>query len=135
VSEELGEALRSALEDAGISYRGLADLLTEHGLDRSKDTVNHWISGVQPMRPDEVFTVEKALALAPGELSKIDGYIPLEARKTITVEEAIQTDRRLRGPARRFLLAALSGVLRDQRLSGRQSVVHSSTPPRTRRGR
>lgn len=115
--DRLPDALRDALADRGVSYRVFADMLAELGLDRSKDTVNLWVNGVQPMRPDEVFLVERALELKPGELSRVAGFLPADAKPAVSIEDAIRADLRLRPASKRFLLAALKGVLAEDRKS------------------
>lgn len=115
MSDELPEALRERLEDAGVSYRTLADRLRKRGLDRSKDTVNLWVNGVQPMRPDEIFLVEEILELPPGDLSRVAGFLPTTARPARSTEDAIRADERLSPSARRFMLAALRGVIAEEK--------------------
>lgn len=115
MSDELPEALRERLEDAGVSYRTLAERLRKRGLDRSKDTVNLWVNGVQPMRPDEIFVVEEVLELPPGDLSRVAGFLPTTARTIKTTEDAIRADHRLGPAAKRFMLAALRGVIAEEK--------------------
>lgn len=117
MADKLPEALRDALADRGVSYRLFAEMLTELGLERSKDTVSFWVNGVQPMRPDEVFLAERALELKPGELSRIAGFLPVEAKPASSIEEAIRADTRLRPASKKLLLAALKGILAEERRS------------------
>jgi transcriptional regulator with XRE-family HTH domain len=104
-------ALRRAREAAGESQSGLSQKL---GLSRS--AVWQWENGETVPTPDNVATVEQALRLQPGSLSRLLGYLPAGAvdRETISVIEALETDPRL-GERERELLAAMYRQLVKQR--------------------
>lgn len=103
------EALREQVQSHG-GYRAVAQLLAEEGLARSKDTVALWCQGKQRMWPDEVFAIERVLDQRPGTLSRLLGYLPLDAVPALTPEAAIETDGSLRGETRDALLDILRGV-------------------------
>jgi transcriptional regulator with XRE-family HTH domain len=104
-------ALRRAREAAGESQSGLSQTL---GLSRS--AVWQWENGETVPTPDNVATVERALRLQPGSLSRLLGYLPAGAvdRETISVIEALEADPRL-GERERELLAAMYRQLVKQR--------------------
>jgi transcriptional regulator with XRE-family HTH domain len=104
-------ALRRAREAAGESQSGLSQQL---GLSRS--AVWQWENGETVPTPDNVATVEQALRLQPGSLSRLLGYLPAGAvdRETISVIEALEADPRL-GERERELLAAMYRQLVKQR--------------------
>jgi transcriptional regulator with XRE-family HTH domain len=104
-------ALRRAREAAGESQSGLSQKL---GLSRS--AVWQWENGETVPTPDNVATVEQALGLQPGSLSRLLGYLPAGVvdQETISVIEALEADPRL-GERERELLAAMYRQLVKQR--------------------
>lgn len=68
--------------------------------------VTMWVNGdTEPTRP-KVWAIEAALGAKPGSLSRLLGYLPLDARPATTVTAAIEADPRLGTEGRRALLAA-----------------------------
>ncbi len=110
-----GEALRRALAAAGTSQR---DLATELGLS-SQSVVSQWISGTHEPSPSRVFAVEEALHLAPGTLSRLLGYLPLEAVPALDVPAAVAADPALSAQNRAAVLAVYE-VLRTRSSRGRR---------------
>jgi hypothetical protein len=72
--------------------------------------VTMWVNGdTEPTRP-KVWAIEAALGAKPGSLSRLLGYLPVEARPVSTVVAAIEADPALGDEARRVLLAVYSTV-------------------------
>lgn len=94
--------LVALMTDRGFSQQALADRL---GLTRA--SVSDWCRGKSIPAPDTVFAAEEALEVAPGELSRELGYLPVAAigatSSKPTVIEGIDTDPRLDDYARRLL--------------------------------
>jgi transcriptional regulator with XRE-family HTH domain len=99
-----GEALASAMAAAGVSQNELAAQMNV-----KQPTVSAWCNADAEPRYEVVFAIERALGAKPGQLSRILGYLPMEAvRITGGVEESIRDDpmsppseagfRRVRGP-------------------------------------
>ncbi len=105
-----GEALRRTLSDAGVSQR---DLATTLGLS-SQSVVSQWISGTHEPSPSRVFGIERALRVEPGTLSRLLGYLPLEAVPALDVPRALATDPTL-SPQQREAVLAVYEVLRARK--------------------
>lgn len=96
---EFAGALRTQLE--GRSRREIAD---ELGITTS--ALSMWLSEkVEPTR-DKVWALEAALRLKRGALSKLLGYLPLDAKASVTVVDAINADPKLSDLSKKVLLAA-----------------------------
>jgi len=54
-------------------------------------TLSTWLSG-GGAKPDQVFAVERALDLPPGNLSRHLGYVPVSEQPVASVEAAIEAD-------------------------------------------
>jgi transcriptional regulator with XRE-family HTH domain len=103
-----GEALRGALSDRSMSQQALAHQL---GLS-SQSVVSQWISGTHEPSPGRVFAIEQVLDLAPGQLSRLLGYLPLEAEPVMDLPGAVAIDPTLTDQQRQAILA-LYDVLRS----------------------
>src|SRR6478752_10383788 len=92
-----GRALRQRLEDLGRSRAWLgAEVarleLGEGSRGYTASAVTMWVNGdTEPTRP-KVWAIEAALGAKPGALSRLLGYLPLEARPVTTVTAAIEAD-------------------------------------------
>ena len=86
-SAGFGPALKQALVDANRTIQALAD---ELGLPHS--TVSTWVSKDRPPDPSMVFAIEQALDLAAGSLSRLLGYLPVDAVPAVTVADAAEQD-------------------------------------------
>jgi transcriptional regulator with XRE-family HTH domain len=96
-----GEALASAMAAAGVSQNELAAQMNV-----KQPTVSAWCNADAEPRYEVVFAIERALGAKPGQLSRILGYLPMEAvRITGGVEESIRDDPRLSDDARSTLLS------------------------------
>jgi transcriptional regulator with XRE-family HTH domain len=96
-----GEALRLVLADRAMSQQELAESL---GLS-SQSVVSQWISGVHEPSPSRVFAIERELAVPPGHLSRLLGYLPITAVPAVDVSAALQADTALTDQQRRAVLA------------------------------
>lgn len=55
----------------------------------SETQVSKWVQGEYITSPVRVFAIERALDATPGALSHLLGYLPIEARDILSVEDAI----------------------------------------------
>lgn len=100
-----GDAIRKRLDDLGQSQRELGeDVGDAVGRNRpyGQATVAGWLTD-SPPDPEVVFMIERCLGVKPGTYSRLLGYLPVEARATRTVLEAIDADPRLNDQGRRML--------------------------------
>ena len=110
-----GRALRQRLEDLGHSRAWLgAEVarleLGEGSRAYTASAVTMWVNGeTEPTRP-KVWAIEAALGARPGGLSRLLGYLPLEARPVMTVPAAIDADPLLGEEGRRVLVAVYRAV-------------------------
>jgi len=106
-----GEALQQALDDAGMSGRGLAGAL---GL--SPTAVSKWLRGRTTPSPEMVARAEGVLDTSPGALSGALGYLILDAsadRRVPSVAEAVKADPRLGTKERAVLLTVYRELVRQ----------------------
>lgn len=104
----LAQAIRTAMEEAGYTQRELGALVAHaEGRDEpyTQAFVSDWLAGRRPLAPDRVFTLERILGARPGSLSRLDGYLPLDAVPTKGVGEAIESAAELTPEQREDLLA------------------------------
>jgi len=94
-------ALRDRLADSGMTQAELGSRLK----GMSQTTVSHWVAGNRVPSPMQVFEIERALRLEPGDLSRHLGFLPNSAVPTMTVEEAVSSDPKLNSQQRRGLVA------------------------------
>jgi hypothetical protein len=113
-----GRALRQRLEDLGRSRAWLGQQvaileLGEGSRPYTASAVTMWVNGdTEPTRP-KVWAIEEALETRPGALSRLLGYLPIDARPVASVPAAIEIDPRLDAEGRRVLMAVyrtLTGV-------------------------
>jgi hypothetical protein len=107
--QELGKALRMALESVGRSQSWLgAEVAHSEGRadPYSQAVVSDWLNGVVDLPPHRLFIIERVLGKKPGSLSRIAGYLPLDARSVVTVPDAIAVDNTLTEEGRHVVLAA-----------------------------
>jgi hypothetical protein len=110
-----GRALRRRLEDLGRSRAWLgAEVarleLGEGSRPYTASAVTMWVNGdTEPTRP-KVWAIETALGAKPGALSRLLGYLPLDARPVATVPAAIDADPLLGDDARKVLVAVYRAV-------------------------
>lgn len=70
---EFTRALVRALDESGLNQTEVARAT---GGAVSQGTISGWRKGNAHPQPDSVFAVERALGLAPGQLSRHLGYVP-----------------------------------------------------------
>lgn len=105
-----GRAVRQRLEDLGRSRAWLGAEVARLELGDgtrpyTASAVTMWVNGdTEPTRP-KVWAIEQALNAKPGSLSRLLGYLPIEARPVATVPAAIDHDGRLDEEGRRVLHA------------------------------
>lgn len=99
--KEFAAALDTILTDDNVSGSELA-----RRVGVSQSAVSKWLAG-GAIDPDNVFAVERALNRKPGSLSRLMGYLPLDAVPTLTPEDAIAADATLSADTRGDLLAIL----------------------------
>ena len=110
-----GTALRQRLEDLGRSRAWLGGEVARLELGDgaraySASAVTMWVNGdTEPTRP-KGWAIEAALGAKPGALSRLLGYLPLEARPVATVPAAIDADPLLGEEGRRVLVAVYRAV-------------------------
>jgi transcriptional regulator with XRE-family HTH domain len=104
---DFGAALERALD--GRHHGGFgADVARAMGAKNpfTPSAVSQWVNGtVEPARP-KVFAMEKVLKLRPGSLSRLLGYLPVTARASVSVLEAIDADPSLSETQKGMLRAA-----------------------------
>jgi len=66
-------------------------------------TLSTWLSG-GGAKPDQVFAVERALNLPPGDLSRHLGYIPVSEQPLASVEAAVEADEVISAPQKDALV-------------------------------
>jgi transcriptional regulator with XRE-family HTH domain len=110
-----GAALASARTVRGITQRSLGERLG----GTTQSAISAWEAGEAEPAPDTVFTVEKALDLPGGHLSRILGYMPAaDGVKASSVPDAVVADPLLDDVQKRGIIA-LYRELTGQRKSRR----------------
>lgn len=107
-TDEMRDAFASALRVAMMGVRQ-SDLAGHVGL--SPDAVAKWLSGTTEPQPRTVFAVERYLELAPGELSRHLGYVPVGEPPAVL--DAIERDPRLTPEARTILIGTYRSARRS----------------------
>jgi len=105
-----GRAVRQRLEDMGRSRAWLGAEVARLELGGgarpyTASAVTMWVNGdTEPTRP-KVWAIERALGAKAGALSRLLGYLPLDARAVTSVPAAIEHDSLLDDEGRRVLMA------------------------------
>lgn len=109
---EFGQALRSALDGRSSAWLG-AEIARAIGQSSpvTASAVNQWLSGRTEPTPDKVFAAERILGRKPGSLSRVLGYLPLEARASVSFLDALDNETNLSEQTRRSLRAAYQAAL------------------------
>lgn len=89
------------LRQADLAERLTSDL----GQKVTQANVSQWVNGDHEPPRRMVFAIERCLDLKPGALSRVLGYLPVNARAVTTVEDALAADPRLSPEAQSLLRA------------------------------
>lgn len=101
---------------AGLDRKQFAAAVAKiSGEGVSPAAVSQWTTGKNEPSRRKVFAIEKVLGEKPGALSRLLGYLPLEAKPAVTVEEALQADATLPPGVRNLLLAAVRDARKGSR--------------------
>lgn len=101
---DFGEALDLALNNRKRAWLG-AEIARLCGKETpiTASAVAQWIDGTAEPARAYVFAAEKVLELKPGTLSRLLGYLPVDAKPALSVIDAIDADTRLTDTAKRML--------------------------------
>jgi transcriptional regulator with XRE-family HTH domain len=102
--EDLPAAFPATLDEMLVARRiPRAELARRIGYTRA--SVSDWVAGRSVPAPATLFAIERALEIGPGRLSRLFGFVPIEAvdRPRPTVLEAIAEDPALDNLGRRLL--------------------------------
>lgn len=103
--EAFAVRLAAARAAAGLPRRELVDRVD--GVSEPQQVYNYEKARRVPERIEVILGLEEALALDPGTLCRLLGFVPLGVDPPMpTVEDAIATDSRLTTEAREQLLGA-----------------------------
>lgn len=94
--------MRENLEKREFAYR-LGVVLGEQV---NPTSVSQWAAGTHEPSREKVWAMESVLGMKPGTLSRLLGYLPVNARSITSVVEAIDADPKLGERERRSLKAA-----------------------------
>lgn len=100
-----GQALRDAVNRSPMNREELGARIGS-----APNTISDWMTGKKEPKPATVFLVERALGLAPGQLSLHLGYLPPEAAES-SLEAAIRATPGLDESQRRAVLAFLREII------------------------
>lgn len=102
-----GHMLAEALAASGRTQEDLAGLV-----GATQSSVSAWVTGRYEPSAPMVFAIERALAVAPGHLSRALGYLPLEAATASpAVEDAIAQSPLIDDDQKRIVLAVYRAVV------------------------
>lgn len=103
-------ALARAIEASPLNQTQIAAALN----GRSQSTISEWASGRGAVpTPRDVFALEAILEVSPGELSRLLGYLPVEAVERPALTLAILEAAELDDEAREILLLAYRRLARS----------------------
>jgi hypothetical protein len=104
------KAIRDALAERDMSQRQLGAEVgaLETGTAIPQSSVAEWLAGKVWLRPHRVFCIERVLGLRAGQLSRLDGYVPVGASPTMTPEEAIEADPDISAVYKRLLVSTMA---------------------------
>lgn len=109
------DAVRARLEELGQSQEWLGEqvALNEGRKQPYKQpTIQDWLR-TGPPKPRHAFAIEKALTVTvPGSLTRLLGYLPLDAVPALTFDAVVDNDARLSDQAKRMLKRSYSEALK-----------------------
>ena len=128
---EFGHVLAETLGANGLTQVHLAKTL-----GCTQRSVSAWINGRAEPAAELVFEIERALSLPPGYLSRLLGYLPVEAVKSAaTVEEAVALTTVLDESFKPMLLAVYRELRRLSRQPQTKGNGARTQPPSKAQGR
>ena len=111
------EAITDALTQSGMTQGEFGAAVARHeGPDvpaYRQQTVAGWLTAKAYLAPARIFAMEKALALRPGTLSQLEGYVPNELTHAGAVTKALVADPDLTDSQVTLLEGAVE-AMRDQ---------------------
>ena len=122
-----GEALRRQL--AGRSQREFGDQVARaegrvdgrgKHLPYSQQQVSFWLQGDNEPNPAQAVAIEKALRLRPGTLTRLLGFLPLDARSAKSTLDAIRSDPDLSPDMREVVIASYRSAVELSRSPSRR---------------
>lgn len=111
---EFGEALAVSLDNRTAAWLG-AEIARAVGKRSpiTQSAVSQWVRGETEPERDYVFAAERILDLRPGTLSRLLGYLPVDAKSAKTVPDAIDSDPALTDRAKAMLRAVYREAIRQ----------------------
>ena len=117
------ETLRHALEERGISGRGLA-----RAVGVSPGAASHWLQGRSVPSFEMVELIEQAMGLEEGTLSRPVGYVPtsVQERAMANVLAGLEDDPRLDDRGRRLLASMRRELVRQREVEAAYATLRAA---------
>lgn len=80
----------------------------------AQPSVSGWLEKIENQPPARIFLIEQALGQKPGAISRLLGFLPVNARPARSVPEAVAADTRLDDTSRRIILGAYQQAVGDR---------------------
>lgn len=120
-SEAFGTAMRTQMGERSQGDLGRAVADQEGRAEPyGQSVVSNWLLGKEP-NPRQAFAIERALGVRPGTLTRLLGYMPLDARPVRSFEDVIQSDPSLSPQHRNALRNLYRDLAQGPRRSPRKS--------------
>jgi transcriptional regulator with XRE-family HTH domain len=113
----LRKAIRDALTERNMTQRELGAEVghLEDGPAIPQQSVAEWLAGRVTLTPARIFTIERALRMKPGALSRLEGYMPVGQVPVMTPEEAIDADPDISPTFARLLVGTVQQARQETR--------------------
>ena len=117
------DTLRHALEERGISGRGLA-----RAVGASPGAASHWLQGRSVPSFEMVELIEQAMGLEEGTLSRPVGYVPtsVQERAMANVLAGLEDDPRLDDRGRRLLASMRRELVRQREVEAAYATLRAA---------
>jgi transcriptional regulator with XRE-family HTH domain len=131
--QRFGRLLAEALSARASKQEDLATML-----GTTQSSVSAWVTGRYEPSAETVFAIERGLSLGPGHLSRVLGYLPVEAVGTAPgVEDAIAQSTLIDDAQKQIVLAVYravveNGAARPRRAPDRDHRTVERLPGRNR---
>ena len=123
-----GRLLAEALKGRGMKQEDLA-----RQLGTTQSSVSGWINGKYEPAAGTVFTIERALDMEPGHLSRPLGYLPVDAAPhAVGVEVAIDHSTALGDEEKAALIAVYRALVKAGGATARRARAAPASGVRTR---